>query len=625
MTDSHEEKTDNRQAVRKRLLSEALELPLSPGVYIMKDSKDRVIYVGKSRHLKDRVSQYFRDTEKDPKTERMTASVSRFECIVCESEIEALALENNLIKKYSPRYNIRLKDAKSYPYVKMTAGDYPVPVMTRKRVNDGGEYFGPFSGTSTVYSLIGILCSVFGLPSCRRKFPEEIGRGRPCIYYEMGRCCGVCTGKVSPEEYSVRTASACGFLRGGASDVKLALEKKMAAYAEEEKFEAAAGVRDTIAALDRLSDRQKVSDDPDVSRDAAALSSGGGLSAMSVLRIRGGALIDKMDYIIDRNVHDIREAAVSLLGEHYRSSGDQPPELLLGDGFSAEDAEFLSEYLGSLSGRRVPVVLPKRGEKKKLCVMAGENAALAAEREAGQAEKSEETAVRLASMLALEEVPSRIEAYDISNLSGEHITAGMIVSSGGVFRKSDYRFFNLKDQVGADDYSALRETLRRRLARLRAAGEDGERDPSFAQKPDLILVDGGRQHLETALEVISGSGLDIPVAGMVKDDRHRTRALVTESGECEIVADRDVFVFIYKIQEEIHRFTVSRMTAAKRKTFRHSSLEKIKGIGPSKASALLSAFGGLAGLRAASKEEIASVKGISEADAEAVFAALRRR
>lgn len=618
-------KEDGAEAIRKRLLTEALRLPPSPGVYIMKDASGSVIYVGKSRRLRDRVSQYFRDTDKSIKTERMTSSVRSFECIVCESEIEALALENNLIKKYSPKYNIKLKDAKSYPYIKMTSGPYPVPVMTRKRTGDGGVYFGPFSGTATVYSLIDLIRAVFRLPSCRMRFPEDIGKKRPCIYYEMGRCCGVCTGKVSREEYAERVASACGFLRGEAAEVKDQLRKKMEAYAEAERFEAAAACRDTIAALDRLADRQKVSSDPGVSRDAAAISRGGGLSAMSVLRIRGGSLIDKMDYMIDKNVHEITEAALSLLAEHYRSSGDLPPELLLGEGFSEEDAAFLSEYLTSLSGKKLPVSLPKRGEKKKLCGMAEENAALAAEREAGKAEKSEEITVKLASLLALETLPRRIEAYDISNMSDEHITAGMTVTVDGSFKKSDYRFFSVRGQRGADDYAAMREALTRRLARLKAAKEGTESDTSFSETPDLILVDGGRQHLETALSVMEEAGFDIPVAGMVKDGGHRTRALVTRSGECDISGDREVFVFIYRIQEEIHRFTLSRMTNAKRKTVRHSSLEKIKGIGPSKASALLAAFGGLSALKKATKEEICAVKGISESDAEAVFAALAGR
>jgi len=609
---------------RKRLLGEALELPFAPGVYIMHDKEDKVIYVGKSRHLKDRVSQYFRDTEKPPKTEKMTRSVERFECIVCDSEIEALTLENNLIKKYNPKYNIRLKDAKSYPYIKLTAGDYPVPVMTRSRQSDGGRYFGPFSGTSVVYPVIKLLNVTFGLPSCKHRFPAEIGKVRPCIYYGMGKCCGVCTGRVTPEEYSLKIGAACELLKGGVASVKKHLEEKMYAYAEEEKYEAAAACRDTIVNLDRLSDRQKAAGDPSVSRDVAAISGCGSLSALSLLMIRGGALIDKIDYKIDACVPDIRSASVTLLADHYRASADLPPELLLGDGFENEDAAILSDYLSSLSGKRHPVSIPVRGEKRKLCEMAAENATLAAEREAAAAEKSDQTLVKLASVLGLEVVPSRIEAYDISNIGSEHITAGMTVTVDGSFKKSDYRSFSIKSLDGIDDYGAMREALTRRLTRLKNAESGEENDLSFSQTPDLLLIDGGAGHLEVALEVLDSLELDIPVAGMVKDGEHRTRALVTAGGECDIAAERELFVFIYKIQEEIHRFTVSRMTQSKRKTVRRSSLEKIHGIGPSKASALLEHFGGLSGVKNASVKELKEVKGISDSDAEAIFTEFKR-
>ncbi|MCQ2427117.1 MAG: excinuclease ABC subunit UvrC [Clostridia bacterium] len=613
--------TVQKDEKKKQLLVAANELPYSPGVYIMHDREGKIIYVGKALHLKDRVSQYFRDTEKNPKTEKMVSCVDYFECIVCESEIEALTLENNLIKKHTPKYNIKLKDAKSYPYIKLTAGDYPVPIMTRNRKSDGGRYFGPFSGTGAVYSIINLLTRTFGLPTCRHRFPEEIGKIRPCIYYGMGRCCGVCTGKVSKEEYALKIAGVSELLKGGVSGVRRLLEEKMTEYAEAERFESAAVCRDTIAALEKLSDRQKAAADPSVSRDAAAVSIDGELCALSVLRIRGGALTDKIDYIIDRTVPDITSAAVCLLAEHYRSSEDLPPELLLGGGFSENDASLISDYLLSISGHRHPVSVPKKGEKKKLCEMAAENARLAAEREANSAEKSDLLAVKLASVLGLEVVPDRIEAYDISNIGSEHITAGMIVTEGGSFKKSDYRYFGIKSIEGTDDYGAMREALTRRLSKLLPAEDEAVADSSFRSVPDLLLIDGGRQHLEVALEVLDSLGLDIPAAGMVKDGEHRTRALVTAEGECDIAAERDLFVFIYRIQEEIHRYTVSRMTAAKRKTVRHSSLEKIKGIGEAKAAALLKAFDGLSGVKQAGISELAAVKGISGKDAENIFRA----
>ena len=627
-SDTGTEKSENRNGIRGGLLEEALRLPLTPGVYLMKDAGGRIIYVGKSRHLRDRVSQYFRDGKKNGKTERMVSSVRSFECMVCDSEIEALTLENTLIKRYSPKFNIKLKDCKSYPYIKLTAGEYPVPAVTRKRLNDGGSYYGPFSGTSAAYSLLSVVCRTFGLPSCRRKFPDDIGRGRPCIYYQMGRCCGLCTGNVDSSDYAERVKSAGAMLRGGIGEVRKTAERKMYEYAEAERYEAAAVCRDTLRALDSLVERQKTVASPDISRDVAATGEKSGLSALSVLRIRGGALTDAVDYIIDSSVPDIRSAAMSLLAEHYSGSTDIPPELLLGTGFCEDDAALLSDYLRGLAGEnaapgggkkpaQIPVALPQRGEKKKLCVMAEENAALAAERESRRRGRDERVAAGLASVLALETLPSRIEAYDISNFGSEQITAGMIVTEDGAFRKRDYRVFSIKDLDGPDDYAAMKQALSRRLAYLRG---EKQGDTSLCVMPDLILVDGGAGHLAVALEALSEAGLDIPCAGMVKDGNHRTRTLVTPDGECDIAGDRDLFVFIYRIQEEIHRFTVSKMTAGKRKTLRRSSLEKIDGIGPAKAAALLAAFGGLAGVRAAGEKELAGVRGMSASDAASVFA-----
>jgi excinuclease ABC subunit C len=629
--------------IRRRLYREASELPETPGVYIMYDASDRVVYVGKSKKLRNRVSQYFGNSEKTRKTERMVASVRRFECVFCDTEIEALALENVLIKRHSPRFNVKLKDAKSYPYIKLTAGDWPVLRMSRQRRDDGARYFGPYSGSAAVFSVIGQVERVFGLPSCRRRFPEDIGRGRPCVYYQMGRCVGVCTGKVSPEEYAETVAQAVELLRGRTAPLRRALTERMEALSERCEFEAAARCRDAVRALDGLSEKQKAVASPDTYRDAAGIYADGSGAAMSLLCVRGGLLVSKFDFVVPTDVPDHVQACVSLLSEYYRGCGEIPDRLMLGPGFSDDDAELLGQLLVSLSGgagnRRAAsggadsaarsakpeASVPRRGENLRLCEMAAENARQALEKEKRDTGKNEETLASLAALLGLEALPGRIEAYDISNIGDEHITAGMIVIRDGRFSPKEYRTFNVRTTAGADDYGALAEVLGRRLSRLTEAGGDAEAASGFGERPDLILLDGGRQHLAVALEAMERAGVSIPAAGMVKDGSHRTRSLVVPEGEVDIASRRELFVFIYRIQEEVHRFSVSKMSAAKRRTVRHSSLEKIPGIGPTKAAALIDAFGSLAAVRSASVEALAGVKGIGERDAEAVNAYFRSK
>lgn len=610
---------------RIRLLEEANSLPETPGVYIMHDANDRIIYIGKSRKLRNRVSQYFTNSDKSRKTEMMVSSVHRFECVFCDTEIEALALENTLIKKHSPKYNIKLKDAKSYPYIKITGGEWPVLRMSRQRYDDGGRYFGPYSSSQTVFSVISQVNRIFKLPTCKYNFTQARGRIRPCIYYQMGRCIGVCTGEVKQDEYNSIINSAADLLRGRTAPVRRKLEKRMFALAEMEEFEAAARCRDAVRALDSLSQKQKAVAGPDTYQDAAGMSSDGAGYAMSLLCIRGGALISKFDFIVPPDVIDPVQACITLLADHYEKNGSIPSRLLLGDGFSNDDSQLMTDLLSGISGKKTEALIPQRGDAKKLCVLAAENASQALRRDRNEIEKNEGIEYQLASVLGLECLPERIESYDISNIGQEHITAGMIVIENGRFSKKNYRSFTVKTTKGIDDYGALREVLTRRLKHL-AVNEDNDHERSgLSVRPDLILLDGGMQHLKVALDVMKKAGESIPVAGMVKDGNHRTRNLVTEDGETDISKNHELFVFIYKIQEEVHRYSVGRMSAAKRKTVKHSSLEKIKGIGPAKASALLEHFGSLSEVRIASPEALSMVKGISASDAASVFEYFRVR
>ncbi|MBE6600436.1 MAG: excinuclease ABC subunit UvrC [Ruminococcaceae bacterium] len=596
------------------LLEKANSLPIQPGVYIMKDKTGRVIYVGKSRKLKSRVSQYFQNSEKNIKTAKMVASVHDFDYIICATEIEALTLENSLIKQYSPRYNIRLKDAKSYPYIKITQEEYPRITVTRRRDADKAKYFGPYSGMSTAYSVIGTLRRTLGLPSCKRVFPRDIGKDRPCIYYQMGRCRGVCTGKVTPEEYGSIIRCAADILRGNTAPSRRELAEKMMKYAENEQFEAASRARDTIRALEALSAKQHMVGAPGSEEDIIALYSDELGSAISVFYVRDGALTDKSEFTYGADEIFDSATLASFICRHYALREYIPRTICTSFELDDEDKKLTEEYLRRLSGHTVEVKNPKRGELRALCEVAVSNAEERAKQYQESVRKDDGVIIALAEQLALEVVPERIEAYDISNLGSEHITAGMIVIENGKFRRSDYRIFGIKSVTqGTDDYASMREAISRRFAHLDDEGG------AFATLPDLILLDGGRGHVSVIKELLSEMGLDIPVFGMVKDSYHKTRALCTEDGEINIAREQKVFVFIYKIQEEVHRFTVSRMDSAKRKTLKRSSLETVKGIGPAKAKALLAAFGGTGKLREATEAEIATVKGISTSDAKNIF------
>ena len=600
-----------KESENKILLQKANALPLRPGVYIMKNAAGSVIYVGKSRKLKNRVSQYFQNGEKNIKTANMVRQVKDFDYYVCDTEIEALSLENTLIKQYSPKYNIRLKDAKSYPYIKISEGEYPRLLMTRKRENDKGRYFGPYSGTSTVYSVINTLSAVLGLPTCKRSFPKDIGKERPCLYYQLKKCCGVCTGQISAEEYAEKIRFASDVLRGNTALVKNSLREKMLEAAEDERFEAAAKYRDTLSALERLGQKQKVVASPDAEHDIIALYSDDVCSCISVFYIRDGAVSDKSEFVFGKDRIADESNIAAFICELYRVREYIPKSILLSFELDEDENELITSYLSDLAGRKVSLRTPERGDMKTLCDMVRDNASEKAREYRESAEKDERVLVRLMEILGLEFYPERIEAYDISNLGQEHITAGMIVAEDGKLKRSDYRSFKIKSVTeGTDDYASMREALARRFAHL----EDEE--GSFSNLPDLILLDGGRGHVSVVKELLREMEIEVPVFGMVKDDFHKTRALCTEDEEISIARENSLFVFIYKLQEEVHRFTVSKMSQAKGKTLTKSSLTKIKGIGDAKAKALLKALGGYTAVKGADIETLVAVKGISLSDAE---------
>lgn len=614
------ENKDTLEYLRKK----AAGLPKTPGVYIMEDRNGHVIYVGKSRALKNRVSSYFHGAH-NIKTEKMVSHVCDFRYITCDSEMEALVMENNLIKQYTPKYNILLKDAKSYPYIKITNDEYPRIVMTRKRDKDG-QYFGPYSGVSTVYGVINTLERTLGLPSCKRKFPEDIGKSRPCVYRQIGRCCGVCAGDVSREEYGEIIKNAARLLRGDTAGVEKALTERMMKAAEDERYEEAARCRDSIAALKKLGETQKTQLSPDTEYDIIALATHEGCDCAAVLNIRGGRICDSeyfmfgADEITGAGDEGDESPFSAFLVNLYRYREHIPKEILLSFEMPEGDISVTEQYFTEKAGRKITVRTPQRGEARKLCLMAQRDAIRHSETRRRRDDTDERILTTLARLLTLEVVPERIEAYDISNLGSEHITAGMIVTDGVKLKKSDYRYFRIKSIDTPDDYASMRETLARRLSHL----DDGG-DSSLATPPDLILLDGGMGHVGVVRELLRETGIDIPVFGMVKDSHHKTRTLVSDTHEVSIAREAEVFRFIYKLQEEVHRFTVSRMTQAKTKTLKSSSLEKIQGIGPAKAKKLLAHFGTLKKLREATAEEIEKAPGVSKKDAEEIYNYFREK
>lgn len=594
----------------QELRERASALPASPGVYLMKNGDGAVIYVGKSRNLRSRVSSYFTGTGHTVKTARMVAAVAEFDTIVCDSEIEALGLENTLIKKYAPRYNIKLKDAKSYPYIKVTKEAYPRVTVTRDRREDGAAYFGPYSGTSDAYANLDTVRRVFRLPTCKRQFPRDIGKERPCLYRQMGRCLAPCAGDVSAEDFASATKNASAVLSGDVREVAAALRGEMAALAEREEYEAAAKKRDALFALEKLGEAQKVLTDGSVYTDVWAMASDEVLGTMAVLSVRGGQLNRKNDFSFSAAEILNGETAIAFITDYYMRGADIPKELLLA--FPAEEAETtaLSLFLTEKRGRRVTVHTPLRGEKKALCRMAEKNALRTLDARKEDLEKEDEVLVKLASLLSLEVLPERIEVYDISHIGGEYTTAGMIVYEKGRLQRNGYRTFRIGGATN-DDCAAMREALSRRFAH--------REDESFGPLPDLILLDGGKGQVAAVKEALRESALSIPIFGLVKDDFHKTRALCDETNDVSIAREQGVYALLYRLQEEVHRHALRHTMNAKRKSLRHSSLEDIPGIGKERAKRLLTAFGSIGRIKTAEPEELAAVKGMTRESAAAVY------
>ena len=602
----------------ERLRNKAGSLPLSAGIYIMKNSNGEIIYVGKSKKLKNRVTSYFINTNHTPKTKRMVSLVNDFDYILCDTEMEALALENVLIKKHSPKYNVRLKDSKSYPYIKISAEEFPRLFVTRERSSDKAKYFGPYRSSEDARTALDVVMRIFSLPTCRRSFPKDIGRERPCIYRDMGRCIAPCAGGIEGAEYRALVKCAEWVLAGNVSATRELLLSSMDKAAENLEFERAAEIRDSIRALERLGEKQKVVADSKVNRDVFALYSSEAESILAMLTIRDGSLINKNEFpLTEKELSG--EDIISIIADYYDIHGSAPKEIMLDFPLEDEEISLLSEYLSLTTKYKVVVKTPERGDARRLCDMALANAK-EAEKQRRLSEQRENKNIKLLTeLLRLPALPKRIEAYDISNIGKEHITASMVVYKDGKLKRQDYRSFNIKTVMKApDDYASMREAISRRISHI------GDGTASLGECPDLILVDGGAGHVAAAKSVLGDSYPDISLFGMVKDDYHKTRALTDGKNDISIAANPPVYSFVYNLQEEAHRFALKHSQDAKKKTLTHSSLEKIKGIGPSKAKILLSAMS-LSEIRAADEKTLSAIKGISKNDAKRVYEYFKER
>lgn len=581
-------------------------LTSNPGVYIMKNKDGEVIYVGKAKNLKNRVSQYFvSNSSHSYKVVKMVSHIHDFEYIVTASELEALILENNLIKQHRPKYNILLKDDKSYPYIVLDkTNDYPRFSLARRRDNSNYKYFGPFKSAADVRQIIKTVNEVFGLYSCSHAFPRDFNKNRPCLNYHIGKCPAVCTGKISKDEYANSISQAVSFLNGDYKKLLLELKAQMQNFSDSFEFEQAAKIRDRINSIKRLESKQIIVFNSNVERDIIAYSTLENEVCFSVMHIRAGKLIYQDTLFITGESSDLMGEFI----ERYYSSDDIIPQEIVVE-VLPEHVSLLSQWLSARRGKNVRIFSAMRGENVKLVDMCKTNAAEKLAEKKSSGIRQNKLMGRIAQMLGLDFIPKRIEMYDVSHFSGDATVGGMIVWQDGRFKKSDYRRFSFENVLIPDDYHTTYQMLTRRLNHLD--------DEEFGTKPDIIFVDGGAGHLKTVYQLVSQYG--ISVYGLVKDKKHKTRAIVSVNGEVDIRTNPAVFKFFTDLQDEVHRYAISYMHKSKRKKMVSGGLKSVKGIGEAKYKALLKAFKTVDGVSKASIDQLLKVPGINQTVANAIL------
>ncbi len=589
---------------KEELREKANELPLAPGVYLMMDKSGKVIYVGKAKKLKNRVSQYFQENNAshNEKTRRMVAQVDTFDTIFVSSEFEALILENSLIKQHMPRYNILLKDDKGYPFVRLGKEPYARFAMVNKPADDGARYFGPFGGRNETREAVDAVCAAFRLPTCSRRFPRDIGKERPCLNHHMGRCDGFCRGTPDEAEYTRRIEQATQLLSGHYKALTRAMREEMEREAEALRFEQAAALRDRIAAIELLGKRQKVIAGICADTDIWGVYRGAAKCGWAVIHVEDGNVTGRETDVFAAPTDEAEAEMLSaLLNQYYLPRAVLPREILLP--CETPDAEELAEVLSGRAGHKVSVRVPQRGDKAELLRMAERNAREDVERVTTLRERENRTLAALAQMMGLPEPPERMESYDISNTGASDIVASMVVYEGTKPKRSAYRRFKMKTvSEHPDDYASMEEVLTRRLRRYL----DG--DEKFAPLPGVLLIDGGTTHAQVAERVCAALNVPLPIFGMVKDDRHRTRALVTAEGrEIDLRADPAAFALIGQIQDETHRFAITFHHESHTRSSLHSALDDVPGVGKTRKAALLKAFKSVKAIREADEAALAAV------------------
>ena len=596
------------------LRQKAMALPQEPGVYLMKDASGTIIYIGKAKKLKNRVSQYFgSETNHSEKVRQMVCRVDTFDYIVVGSEFEALVLECALIKQHTPKYNILLKDDKGYHYIRVSPPPYSRLSEAHQMAEDGARYIGPYMSSYAIKQAVDEANKIFCLSTCNRPLHHGKKSGeRPCLSHHIGQCCAPCTGKVDPAAYQERVNEAIEFLTQGSTKTMTTLQSRMEEAAERLDFEQAARLRDRMNAIRRMSERQKVVLSRIEEQDVIALAQGSGRACFEVFRFTGGQLTDREHFLLDEQ-EDLPSARREFVEQYYSMRTRTPPHITM-DG-ETEDTELLERWLTEKANRKVHIVLPKIGEQAHLVEMCRSNAAECIAQQVGMTGRDTAALEEVRQLLNLPTTPNYIECYDISHTAGSDSVAAMVAFENGQPLRSAYRKFRIKEAQGGDDYASMREVIVRRMKEYLAHQEEGV---GFGRKPDLILLDGGQEHVAAVAPILRSFNVDIALYGLVKDDRHRTRAIAQEGGEITIHRKRAAFTLLSNIQEDVHRSAIRYHRQRRKGQSLHTSLLDIDGIGPTRAKALLRQFGSLRGVQNASLEELLLVKGMTRPAAEAI-------
>lgn len=597
---------------------ELKKLPSKPGVYLMHDAQDTIIYVGKAINLKNRVRQYFQSSRnKGPKIEKMVTKIHRFEYIVTDSELEALILECNLIKEHRPRYNTMMTDDKSYPFIKVTLGeDYPRVLFSRNMKKDKSKYYGPYTSAGAVKDSIELVNRIFGLRTCNRSLPKDIGKERPCLYYHIHQCAAPCQGYITKDEYKERIKAAMDFLNGNFRKAIQELEEKMQQASENLKFEEAMEYRDLITSIKRIGERQKITGSDGEDKDIIAVEMDNDDAVVQIFFVRDGKLIGRDHFFLRAAAGDGKSQVLqSFIKQFYIGTPFIPRELILQE--TIEDTALIEEWLTKKRGHKVYLRVPKKGTKEKLVELAAQNARMVLTQDKERLKREEGRTIgavkEIAQLLKLEHL-NRIEAFDISNISGFESVGSMIVYEKGKPKRSDYRKFKIKWVKGANDYASMEEVLTRRFQR---ALDDAD---GFTCLPDLIMMDGGRGQVNIALRVLEQLKIKIPVCGMVKDDHHRTRGLYYNNEELAIDRNSEGFKLITRIQDEAHRFAIEYHRLLRSKGQVHSILDDIEGIGPARRKALMKTYQSIEDIKNATVEELKQIPSMNKKAAEQIYA-----